>query len=64
MVVAKPIISYLISMKKIRVPLNTDADGLCRSIRACYGKCGFISFLIDTGQGITGVIEYEENNVL
>ena len=44
--------------------INVDADGLCRSIRARYGKCGFVSFLIDTGQGITGVIEYEEDNVL
>jgi hypothetical protein len=51
-------------MKRI-VFVNTDTDGLCRSIRACYGKCGFISFLIDTGQGITGVIEFEdEGNIV
>lgn len=50
-------------MKKV-VFVNVDADGLCRSIRACYGKCGFMSFLIGTGHGITGVIEYEEDNVL
>ena len=51
-----------VSMKKVAF-INVDADGLCRAIRACYGKCGFISFLIDTGQGITGVIEYEESVV-
>ncbi len=46
-------------MKKITF-INADRGGLCRAIRACYGKCGFISFLIGTGQGITGVVEYED----
>lgn len=51
-------------MKKSKVSfINVDTNGLCRSIRACYGKCGFISFLIDTGQGITGVIEIEDEKV-
>ena len=51
-------------MKKVAF-INVDADGLCRYIRACYGKCGFISFLIDTCQGITGVIEFEdESNIV
>lgn len=46
-------------MKKI-IFINADSTGICRAIRACYGKCGFISFVIDTGQGITGVVEYED----
>lgn len=46
-------------MKKITF-INADRGGLCRTIRACYGKCGFASFLIGTGQGITGVVEYED----
>ena len=41
--------------------INADSGGLCRAIRACYGKCGFISFIICTGQGITGVVEYEDS---
>ena len=50
-------------MKKVMF-INADSDGVSRSIRACYGKCGYISFFIGTGQGITGVIEYEEDNRL
>lgn len=41
--------------------INTDTDGLCRAIRACYGKCGFVSFFLNSGQGITGVVEYERD---
>ena len=48
-------------MKKITF-VNADKGGLCRAIRACYGKCGFISFLIGTGQGITGVVEVDEED--
>lgn len=47
-------------MKKIEF-INTAGIGVARAIRACYGKCGFISFFIGTGQGITGVVEYEED---
>ena len=34
-------------------------------IRACYGKCGFASFLIDASHVITRVIEIEdESNIV
>lgn len=40
-----------------------DDGGVSRFLRACYGKCGFVSLFIDTGKGITGVIEYEDSIV-
>lgn len=48
-------------MKKITF-INADTEGLCRAVRACYGKCGFTSFLIGTGYGITGVAEVDEDS--
>lgn len=37
-------------------PINADIDGNFRSIRACYGKCGFDSIFRTTGHGISGVM--------
>ena len=42
--------------------INSDTEGVSRSIRACYGKCGFMSFFLGTGHGITGVVEINEDN--
>ena len=36
---------------------------VCRAIRASYGKCGFMSLWLRTGQGITGVLEYNEEEL-
>ena len=50
------------SMKKYRiVGTNLDADGNSRTIRSCYGKCGFDSMFRSTGHGITGVVLIYEN---
>lgn len=49
-------------MKKIML-INADLGGVSRSIRACYGKCGFMSFFLGTGHGITGVVEYESDEL-
>lgn len=49
-------------MKRRIIFINDDSKGLSRSIRSCYGKCGFMSFLISTGHGITGVVEIYEDN--
>lgn len=34
--------------------------GICRAIRASYGKCGYASLRLHTGQGITGVATYRK----
>ena len=36
---------------------------VCRAIRASYGKCGFMSLWLRTGQGITGVLEYNDEEL-
>lgn len=49
-------------MKKMKISfINADTGGVARTIRACYGRCGFVSFFLRTGHGITGVVEYEED---
>lgn len=62
-----------VNMKRI-VFVNTDADGLCRSIMACYGKCGFddanalesysndITPCIKTMIGFILLVEVEDEN--
>ena len=36
---------------------------VCRAIRASYGKCGFISLRLHTGQGIAGVATYKKEDL-
>lgn len=42
---------------------GSPMGGVCRAIRASYGKCGFISLRLHTGQGITGVVTYKKNDL-
>lgn len=37
--------------------INVAGQGVARTIRAVYGKCGFDSVFRTTGQGITGIVE-------
>ncbi len=49
-------------MKKF-IPINTDADGNCATLRASYYKFSFQNFLLrDDGFRATAVIEYEEES--
>ena len=34
-----------------------DGNDVSSAIRAVYGKCGFDSVFVQTGHGITGIIE-------
>ena len=44
-----------------RKPISVDKGGLCKSIRASYGKCSFESVTIyGGGRTITGVVEIYE----
>lgn len=44
--------------------INTDSNGNAKTIRACYGQCGFDSVLRGGGQGITGVMEEVEPKMM
>ena len=51
---------------KVRILVNGSPDKngtVCRAIRASYGKCGFMSLWLRTGQGITGVLEYNDEEL-
>lgn len=43
--------------------VNVLNNELCRTLRASYWKCGFISFRLHTGMGITGVVNYNEDDL-
>lgn len=48
----------------ILVNCSPEKNGMvCRAIRASYGKCGFMSLWLRTGQGITGVLEYNDKDL-
>lgn len=44
--------------------INTDSNGNSKTIRACYGQCGFDSVFRNGGQGITGVMEQTEPKIV
>jgi hypothetical protein len=51
---------------EVRILVNgsPEKNGMvCRAIRASYGKCGFMSLWLRTGQGITGVLEYNDEDL-
>lgn len=48
---------------EVNILVNGAPMGVCRAIRASYGKCGFISLRLHTGQGITGVVNYKEEKL-
>lgn len=41
--------------------LNSYTQEIASTIKACYGKCGFMSLTLHNGYRIMGVVEYEEN---
>lgn len=43
------------------IPINTDVDGNCRTIKAQYYKNPLANFIHRGGHGATGVMEYEED---
>ena len=61
MVVVKPTISYLMIMSKVKVPLNTDADGCCMTIKTSYSRMTYANFLGHQHDGYvaTAICEYE-----
>lgn len=51
---------------EVRILVNGSPEKtgmVCRAIRASYGKCGFMSLWLRTGQGITGVLEYNDEEL-
>ena len=48
---------------EVNILINESPMGGVRAIRASYGKCGFISLRLHTGQGITGVATYKEEEL-
>ena len=51
---------------EVRILVNgsPEKNGMvCRAIRASYGKCGFMSLWLRTGQGISGVLEYNDEEL-
>lgn len=47
-------------MKTMQIPMNVDAEGLCRTLKAQYHKNSLINFLHKGSFGATGVIVIEE----
>lgn len=50
-------------METVNIGINTTKDGLCTTIRAVYGKCGYESMRLHTGMGITGVATYKKDDL-
>lgn len=51
---------------EVRILANGSPDKngtVCRAIRASYGKCGFMSLWLRTGQGISGVLTYNDEEL-
>ena len=43
-------------MKKIQIPINTDAEGNCRCIKANYYKMGCTNFIRESGGSKDGFV--------
>ena len=47
----------ILEIETMQELINTDSNGNYKTIRACYGQCGFDSVFRLGGQGIIGVME-------
>ena len=54
----------ILEIETMQELINADSNGNSKTIRACYGQCGFGSVLRGGGQGITGVMEETEPKIV